>query len=298
MPSQNNTSGEKLEVLLQSSTHRFEAAGIEQAAVDAELLLAHVLGCSRGELIAKVFMGDTLSPENQAALEELVERREKREPLQHITGKAYFRNLELAVGRGVFVPRPETEMVAGLAIDALRAVASPDPQNAPPIAVDLGTGSGAIALSLATEVPHAQVWAVEKSADAMPFTQRNFDAYGQGAQLIQGDLSDAFQELNGKVSVVVSNPPYIPNQMIPRDLEVRLFDPELALYGGDDGMDLMHAVSASALRLLVSGGTLVVEHADTQSAQVCELLINDGFRQVRAHRDLTGRDRAVTAIRP
>ena len=131
----------------------------------------------------------------------------------------------------------------------------------------------------------------------MPFTRRNFESYGLGAQLIQGDLTDAFQELNGKVSVVVSNPPYIPNQMIPRDVEVRLFDPELALYGGEDGMDLMHAVSATAKRLLVSGGTLVVEHANSQSAQVCELLQNDGWRQVRAHRDLTGRDRAVTAIR-
>ena len=298
MAGQNHTSGLKLEVLLQSAGQRFEAAGIEQSMVDAELLLAHVLGCGRGELLAKVFMGERLNPENQAAFDELVARREQREPLQHITGKAYFRNLELAVGRGVFLPRPETEMVAGLAIDALRAVASPDAIAAPPIAVDLGTGSGAIALTLATEVPHAKVWAVEKSPEAMPFTQRNFDAYGFGAQLIRGDLTDAFQDLNGKVSVVVSNPPYIPNQMIPRDVEVRLFDPELALYGGEDGMDLMHAVSATALRLLISGGTLVVEHADTQSAQVCELLKNDGFRQVRAHKDLTGRDRAVTAIRP
>jgi release factor glutamine methyltransferase len=131
----------------------------------------------------------------------------------------------------------------------------------------------------------------------MPFTQRNFDAYGLGAQLIQGDLSDAFQELDGKVSVVVSNPPYIPNQMIPRDVEVRLFDPELALYGGEDGMDVMRAVSLTAKRLLLPGGTLVVEHADNQSNQVCELLKNDGWRQVRAHQDLTGRDRAVTAIR-
>ena len=282
----------QLESLLRKAAERFEAAGIEQAAVDAELLLAHVLGCSRGELVAKVFMGERADLDTAAAFENLVSRREAREPLQHITGKAYFRNLELSVGRGVFVPRPETEMVAGLAIDALRAIASPNP-----VAVDLGTGSGAIALSLATEVAHATIWAVEKSTEAMPFTQSNFDFYGLGAQLIHGDLTDAFQDLNGKVSVVVSNPPYIPNQMIPRDVEVRLFDPELALYGGEDGMDVMHAVSATALRLLVPGGTLVVEHADNQSAQVCELLKNDGFRQVRAHQDLTGRDRAVTAVR-
>jgi len=286
-----------LELLLQTAMQRFDTAGIEQAPADAELLLAHVLGCSRGELVAKVFMGESIDDQTAGAFEALVLRREKREPLQHITGKAYFRNLELAVGRGVFVPRPETEMVAGLGIDALRAVVTPDSPNGP-IAVDLGTGSGAIALSLATEVPHATVFAVEKSDEALPFTRRNFEAYGLGAQLIRGDLTDAFQELNGKVSVVVSNPPYIPNQMIPRDIEVRLFDPELALYGGDDGMQVMRAVSSTALRLLVPGGTLVVEHADSQSAQVCELLENDSWRQVRAHRDLTGRDRAVTAIRP
>ncbi|MEY4366967.1 MAG: hypothetical protein RLZ28_382 [Actinomycetota bacterium] len=280
--------------LLQAAAARFEAAGIEQSNVDAELLLANSLGCSRGELVAKVFMSETATDQIAAAFEAVVSRREKREPLQHITGKSYFRSLELFVGRGVFVPRPETEMVVGLAIDALRAVATP---SAAPIAVDLGTGSGAIALSLATEVPHATVWAVEKSAAAMPFTQRNFDAYGLGAQLIQGDLTDAFQELNGSVSVVVSNPPYIPDQMIPRDVEVRLFDPELALYGGEDGMDVMRLVSATATRLLVSGGTLVVEHADNQSQQVIDLLTNDGWRQVCAHRDLTGRDRAVTAIR-
>jgi len=283
--------------LLQAAAARFEAAGIEQAGVDSELLLTHILGCSRGQLVTKVVMGEATTEQVAAAFEAVVSRREAREPLQHITGKAYFRNLELFVGRGVFVPRPETEMVAGLAIDALRAVALSESNEVGPIAIDLGTGSGAIALSLATEVPHATVWAVEKSSEAMPFTQRNFEAYGFCAQLIQGDLADAFQELNGKVSVVVSNPPYIPNQMIPRDVEVRLFDPELALYGGEDGMDVMHAVSSSAKRLLVSGGTLVVEHADSQSEQVMALLTNDGWRQVRAHRDLTGRDRAVTAVR-
>ena len=286
----------KLEDLLQSVSARFEAAGIEQSVADAELLLAHVLGCSRGELVAKVFIGESLDDSQAEKFEALAQRREQREPLQHITGKAYFRNLELAVGRGVFVPRPETEMVAGLAIDALRMVATPD-ESLGPIAVDLGTGSGAIALSMATEVSHATVFAVEKSEEAMPFTRRNFEAYGFGDKLIQGDLADAFTELNGKVSVVVSNPPYIPNQMIPRDVEVRLFDPALALYGGDDGMDVMHHVIATALRLLVSGGTLIVEHADSQSAQVCQLFEAAGFRQVRAHKDLTGRDRAVTAIR-
>jgi release factor glutamine methyltransferase len=210
---------------------------------------------------------------------------------------AYFRQLELSVGKGVFIPRPETEFVAQLAIDALQAVISSGAQD--PIAIDLGTGSGAIALAMATENPSAKIYAVEKSAEAFPFTKANFDAYAAScdATLIQGDLADAFQELNGKVSVVASNPPYIPLAMIPRDEEVRLHDPDLALYGGEDGLSVIQLVSATAKRLLVTGGALVIEHADSQSAQVCQLLLADGWREVRAHRDLTDRDRAVTAIK-
>jgi release factor glutamine methyltransferase len=132
----------------------------------------------------------------------------------------------------------------------------------------------------------------------MPFTAANFESYAHtSAKLIQGDLADAFSDLNGKVAVVASNPPYIPLAMIPRDPEVRLFDPELALYGGQDGMSVMHLVSATAKRLLIDGGELVVEHADSQSDQVCQLLLADGWRDVRAHQDLTGRDRAVTATK-
>jgi release factor glutamine methyltransferase len=204
---------------------------------------------------------------------------------------AYFRNLELNVGSGVFIPRPETEFVAQLAINELLALDSP-------ITVDLGTGSGAIALSIATEVPGCKVFAVEKSPEAIVFTQKNFEKYaGSNAQLSAGDLSDCFPELNGKVSLVVSNPPYIPEQAIPRDPEVRLFDPALALYGGADGMSVMHKVSATARRLLVPGGRLVVEHADSQGLQVCQLLLADGFSQVQSHQDLTGRDRAVSATK-
>jgi release factor glutamine methyltransferase len=155
-----------------------------------------------------------------------------------------------------------------------------------PVAVDLGTGSGAIALAMATEMPAAKVFAVEKSTEAFPFTRANFEKYAEqgDATLIQGDLADAFQSLNGTVHVVASNPPYIPLAMIPRDEEVRLHDPDLALYGGEDGMSVIHRV-------------LIIEHADSQSAQVCQLLLADGWREVKAHRDLTDRDRAVTAIK-
>jgi release factor glutamine methyltransferase len=287
-----------LKQLLEATASRFQSAGIEQYQADAELLLSHLLGCSRGELASKVILGQALTQDQLTAFEAMVSRRESREPLQHITGVAYFRNLELKVGRGVFVPRPETELIAQLAIDALRASASPNL-----LAADLGTGSGAIALAMASEVPNATVYGVEKSEDALPFTQANFQRWAENnGVLIHGDLADAFEtselsQLHSKFSVVASNPPYIPNDAIPRDLEVRLHDPSMALYGGDDGMDVIHAVSATAKKLLHDGGFLVIEHADNQSQQVCQLLLQDGWRQVRAHRDLTLRDRAVTALK-
>lgn len=270
----------------------FAEAGIESAQADAELLLAHVLGISRGQLQAKALVGETLTQQQLDLIDPLASRRIAREPLQHLTGIAYFRRLELSVGRGVFVPRPETEAVVQLAIDELNRLAGN------PIAIDLGTGSGAIALAMATEVPHARVFAVEKSTEAFIFTRTNFERYeSTGARLVLGDLTEEFQELNGTAQVVVSNPPYIPTEAVPRDIEVRDFDPELALYGGEDGMEVMNLVSASAKRLLVPGGLLVVEHADSQAEQVCQLLLAQGWSEVTKHQDLTGRDRAVTARR-
>ncbi|MDE2591822.1 MAG: peptide chain release factor N(5)-glutamine methyltransferase [Actinomycetales bacterium] len=272
-------------------TTRFAQAGIESPAADAEILIGHVLELNRGQVQAQALIGAKLDAGAHNQLEELATRRANREPLQHITGVAHFRQLELAVGRGVFVPRPETESVAQLAIDALRASG-----QVKPLAVDLGTGSGAIALAMAVEVPEAEVYAVEKSTQAFPYTRKNFEKYEHtGARLILGDLRDEFAELDGLVDVVASNPPYIPSAAIPRDPEVRDFDPELALYGGADGMDVIHVVSATAKRLLKPGGFLVIEHADTQAEQVCQLLLADGWREVQKHRDLTDRDRAVSA---
>lgn len=269
-------------------------AGIADAEVDADLLIGHVLGQSRGQVQAAAVVGRALEASDATAILDLVSRRAAREPLQHITGVAPFRSLELAVGPGVFVPRPETEQVAQLAIDALRGM--PD---AEPIGVDLGTGSGAIALAMATEVPHARIWAVENSPDAFPWTTRNFAESGAtNATLVFGDLADAFPELNGSVAVVISNPPYIPVDAIPRDPEVRLYDPAHALYGGVDGLDVVRQVSHTALRLLRAGGTLVIEHGELQGAEIRALLDADGWRATATHRDYTTRDRATTAIRP
>lgn len=273
---------------------RLGAAGIADPAVDAELLAAFVLGLGRGGVQASAIRGDRIATADAERLEELVTRRATREPLQHITGTAPFRHLELRVGPGVFVPRPETELVAQLAIDALRAAASESP-----IAVDLGTGSGAIALAMATEVPHARVFAAENSVEAFLWTKENFAMVGaDNARPAFIDLAHAFPELDGTVSVVASNPPYVPDAAIPRDPEVRFFDPPAALYGGEDGLDVVRVLSGVGLRLAHPGGMIVIEHGEWQGEAIRELLAADGWRAAATHPDLTMRDRATTALRP
>ncbi|WP_295012402.1 peptide chain release factor N(5)-glutamine methyltransferase [uncultured Microbacterium sp.] len=277
---------------LRRATADLAASGVPDPTLDAELLAAHVLTLGRGGVQAAVIRGDLLDDADAAVLDGLVARRAAREPLQHLTGTAPFRHLELAVGPGVFVPRPETEIVAQFAIDALLAAATPTP-----IGVDLCTGSGAIALALATEVPHARVHAVELSEQAHAWALRNTAAQAN-LVLVRGDLSEELHELDGTVDVVVSNPPYVPDDAIPRDPEVRQFDPALALYGGADGLDVVRAISRRALALLHPGGTLVIEHAEVQGAAIRALLADDGWLATATHQDLTRRDRATTAIRP
>lgn len=267
-------------------------AGVPDPLVDAELLIAHVLGMGRGELQAAVVRGDDIADPDAERLASLIERRAAREPLQHLTGTAAFRHLELAVGPGVFVPRPETETVVQFAIDALTESAS-----AAPIAIDLGTGSGAIALAMATEVPHARVHAVERSAEAHAWAARNMRGV-ENLTLVLGDLATAFDELRGTVDVVISNPPYVPDDAVPRDPEVRLHDPAAALYGGADGLDVVRVISRRAQDLLHSGGLLVLEHGELQGAAIRDILGADGWRAAATHQDLTRRDRATTALRP
>lgn len=280
--------------LVRSAGARLGRAGVTDPAVDAELLAAHVLGTSRGAVQGAAIRGDSIAAALASQFDALVERRCARVPLQHLTGVAPFRHLELAVGPGVFVPRPETEMVAQLAIDALRAAAS-----ASPIAVDLGTGSGAIALSLATEVPHARVFAAENSVDAFVWTKENAARIGaDNLRLAFIDLEHAFGDLDGTVSVVVSNPPYVPDAAIPRDPEVRHYDPPAALYGGEDGLDVVRTLSHVGLRLAHPGGLIVIEHGEWQGEAIRGILAADGWRATATHPDLTMRDRATTALRP
>jgi release factor glutamine methyltransferase len=281
-----------LAAVLRAAAQRLADAGVPDPLVDSELLAGHVLGLGRGEVQAAAVRGDRPSAEHLRELEALIERRAGREPLQHITGTAPFRHLELAVGPGVFVPRPETETVVQHAIDALLGDSDPEP-----IAVDLGTGSGAIALAMATEVPHARVFAAELSPDAHAWASKNV-AGVPNVTLVLGDLADAFPDLDGTVAVVASNPPYVPDAAVPRDPEVRLFDPALALFGGEDGLDVVRILSTTALRLLRPGGLLVIEHGELQGGDIRDLLMRDGWRAAATHRDLTLRDRATTALRP
>ena len=279
---------------LRDAASAFEAAGIESANTDAELLAAHVLKLTRGELVMQVALGEAhFDQAHQALFETLVQRRVAREPLQHLTGEAHFRNITLKVGPGVFVPRPETEFVTGLAIDAIKSDASPSP-----LVVDLCAGSGAIGLAIANELPHTRVFGVELSDQAIEYTRKNYaNLAPDNAQIVHADITDALQELNGQVDFLISNPPYIPAEMVPIYPEVALHDPDMALYGGEDGLDVVKIVSDVAQRLLRPGGGLAIEHADIQAEQVRQLLLSRGWTQVRSHKDLNHRDRAVTAIR-
>ncbi|MGW3662726.1 peptide chain release factor N(5)-glutamine methyltransferase [Streptomyces sp. NPDC005141] len=266
------------------ATQRLADAGVPSPRNDAEELAAFVHGVKRGELHS---VKDT---DFDARYWEVTARREAREPLQHITGRAYFRYLELQVGPGVFVPRPETESVVGWAIDAVRAM-----DVVEPLIVDLCTGSGAIALALAQEVPRSRVHAVELSEDALRWTRKNVE--GSRVDLRQGDALAAFPDLDGQVDLVISNPPYIPlTEWEYVQPEARDHDPELALFSGEDGLDLIRGIERTAHRLLRPGGVVVIEHADTQGGQVPWIFTEErGWADAADHPDLNNRPRFATA---
>lgn len=283
--------GLSLAEAVREATTLLADAGVPSPRVDAELLADHLLGVGLGRLRA-MLLGDSPEPDGYA---ELVAERARRVPLQHITGVAHFRYLQLAVGPGVFIPRPETESVVQLVIDWLKAGDRQHGRNHPKV-VDLGTGSGAIAGSIALEVPGAEVYAVEFSEFAHAWAARNLAPLG--VKLLRGDLRDALPDHNGTFDAVVSNPPYIPAEAVPNEPEVALHDPPEALYGGGaDGMELPTAAAASAARLLVPGGYFVMEHAEVQAAWIAAMLKNSGdWSEVTTHLDLNGKERATSAV--
>jgi release factor glutamine methyltransferase len=274
--------------LVREGVRRLEAAGVASPDFDAAELLAHVLGTTRPGL---ALVGE-VPEKNAREYDALVARRAGREPLQHLIGTAAFRHVELAVGPGVFTPRPETELLAGWGVDRAREVAA---AGRAPVVVDLCTGSGAIALSVATEVPEARVHAVELSEDALAWAERNLA--GTGVDLRQGDLSDAFGDLDGTVDVVLCNPPYIPLEAYESvAAEARDHDPHLALFSGDDGLDAIRVLEGTAARLLRDGGVVGAEHADVQGEVAPAVFRRTGrWREVTDHHDLAGRNRYLTA---
>lgn len=273
---------------------RLAEAGVESPRTDAEIIAARLHGVPRAELHLVPDAG--FDPR----FWDDIARRAAREPLQHITGVAHFRYLELAVGPGVFVPRPETEVMTGWAIEQLAAMDVTEP-----LVADLGTGSGAIALAIAQEVPRARVHAVEADPLAARWAERNIASVAVAAPHTAGrvdlhaaDFGAALPDLTGQVDLVVSNPPYIPvgAWVAP---EVGEYDPATALWGGADGMDAVRVVEAAAARLLRPGGMVAVEHGAQQGALVYWAFAeSNGWRGTRNHADLAGRDRFVTAARP
>lgn len=271
---------------------RLAVAGVDSPRHDAEELVAHVLGTTRGRLAGR---SDPLPDDQAAAVRALVERRATRVPLQHLTGVAGFRHLELAVGPGVFVPRPETELLAGAAIDELRRLRHAG--VAEPLAVDLCTGSGAVAAALASEVDGSQVVAIEISPAAHAYAERN--ARGLAVDVRLGDMADSAHDLDGRVHVVTANPPYIPIELFEQvAVEAREFDPPEALWSGADGLAAMRVVARVAARLLVPGGLVLCEHADSQHTAATAVFATAGdWRDVADHDDLAGRPRYVSARR-
>ena len=276
---------------LKLATDKFSAAGILSPSFDAEALGCFILILDKSELALLAIDNQGLTESKLSDFLEVVQRREKREPLQHIIGLAPFRHLELEVGPGVFIPRPETEQLVDLAINRIQILDTP-------VIVDLCSGSGAIAISLKTEVVSSTIYAVELSTDAFAFLTRNYQKYGLDTKNLRNEnLTSALEELGGSVDLVISNPPYIPDAAVPIDLEVKLHDPSIALYGGEDGLDVIRQISTRALFLLRPGGQLVLEHANTQAPAIGELLLSQGWQEIVSSQDLTGKDRMISAVR-
>ena len=279
---------DSLRAVLADAERELAAAGVASPRFDAESLAAHVLGVQRGHLVLK----QRLDPAAERVLRVLVARRAAREPLQHLLGTALLGPVEVAVGPGVFIPRPETELLLEWGVARLHAVASP-------LVVDLCTGSAALALAIAALRPDAEVHAVELDPDALAWARRNVAAHGGRVQLHASDLraSDLLPDLAGRVDLVVCNPPYVPDAT-PVPPEVRTGDPAVAVFGGPDGLAVIPDVVARAAALLRPGGAFAVEHDDTHAEAVAALLRAHGeFVDVAEHADLNGRPRYATARR-
>jgi release factor glutamine methyltransferase len=275
---------------LRNGKEQLSAAGYPE--VDAEHLLAHVLGISRMDLHnplavenAIVAIGDTTLIEEN--FWKLLDRRCAHEPLQYLTGIAYFRYLEIEVGPGVLVPRPESELLVEAALGEIQK------RTGPISVIDLGAGSGALTLAIATEAPHTHIIAVERDPAAAQWLRKNVARISEDVRIIEEDVATALDGV--KCDVVIANPPYIPNeQELPRD--VAEHEPAVALFGGTDGMEVPRRFILAASRLLKSGGFLAIEHHESHSEAIAQAMDSE-YLEVKLHKDLAGRPRFTTGVR-
>lgn len=298
-----------IQALVQEGRNVLRAAGLEAAEHDARVLLAEAAGVDLHDLDKGLLLGwdlDRLTVPARNAEQALgdyrnwLQRRSEREPLQYILGHTAFRMLDLAVGPGVFIPRPETETVVQAGLDWIAAQGLSEP-----VVVDLCAGSGAVGLSVAAEVGGARVWAVEISDEAAVWTRRNADAQsetlarsGSSYHLVFGDATSGtvLTELDGRVDLVISNPPYVPMDRVPTQPEVRDWDPALALYGGSpDGCLIPEGIIKRAADLLRPGGLLVMEHDCSQGRVLRSMARRAGYVNVSTGQDLAGLDRYLLA---
>jgi len=283
----------EIKQILRSAKERLSSAGINE--VDAEHLFAYVVGISRMDLHNPIKLEEALKSLGDFGVIEdtfakLISRRANHEPLQYLTGIAYFRHLEIEVGPGVLVPRPESELLVDTVLTHIENLSD----RAGEISViDLGAGSGALALAIATEAPKSRVIAVEKSPEAIYWLKKNVAAISENVRVVESDVTDALPGI--KCDIVIANPPYIPDsQPLPRD--VAEHEPGIALYGGVAGIEIPALFISAASRLLKSGGVLAIEHTEVQGADIASLLGKD-FIEVTLHKDLTDRPRWTSAVR-
>ena len=295
-------SSTSLDEVLRASTDVLTQAGVSSPRHDAEALASYALGAERSAVRTWLALGVSINADQVSQIQVLVERRANREPLQHITGSTGFARIDLLVGPGVFVPRPESELLVERALVEVQSIVT---AGQAPVVVDLCSGSGAIGLAIAHECSTAQLHSVELDDDAFLWLQRNVEALHLGArvQAYHDDATSALPDLTGRVDVVVCNPPYVPLDATIRDPEAARFDPPMALWGGIDGLDVIRGIEANAARLLKPGGLLVIEHADVQGETLPLLLMSsyhDNQRvwtDVMDQRDLTDRPRFTVARR-
>lgn len=293
----------ELRSAVRAASARLALAGVQSPDVDAVELAAHALAVEASEVRRLMVVGGALPDTFDSAYAALVDERARRVPLQHLTGRAHFRRLTLRVGPGVFVPRPETEVLVELALTEIDRLAREAHAGAQPggiRVVDLCTGSAAIPLAIKHERPAVMIRALELSEEACAWARANRDRLGLDVDVVQGDATHpCFEDWAGAVDIVTVNPPYVPTDAVPVDLEVRDHDPELALYGGsEDGLAIPLAVARTAAGLLRPGGLLLMEHAESQGESLPERLRQQGvWRDIVDHPDLTGRPRVTTARR-